>query len=156
MGPVRAGGHRCLMTTKRKTLCIKTPFQIFLVLHKPGVSLRIPGECAGAPKGSCPPELGPQRSPPSPGRHRWYYCLFALGVSSAFFLLRWVDAEEAVTLLEITERAGTGSGRERKCQRALTRGWGAAHTPGGLLLLQGSLLGTGGGTGTPCRDSAMS
>lgn len=51
-----------------------------------------------------------------------------------------------MTLLEITERAGTGSGRERKCQR----GAGGLLTPSGLPLLQGSLLGTGGGTGTPC------
>lgn len=85
---------------------------------------------APAPSGTSSPEPGPRRCPAGAGRHRWYYCLFALRVSSAFFLLRWVDAEEAVTLLEITERAGTGSGRGRKCQRAATRGWGAAHTPG--------------------------
>lgn len=64
-----------------------------------------------------------------------------------------------MTLLEITERAGTGSGRERGNVSAQSGGAGGLLTPPGLPLLLGSLLGTGGGTGTPCtacRASAMS
>lgn len=47
--------------------------------------------------------------------------------------------------MEITEGAGAGSARERKCQRAATQGLGAAHTPG---VPPGDRGGTGTSAGT--------